>query len=94
MWIDHTHYSCASIVLLKIDGELILETHYYDESKSSKKLRSTAFTNKTRYDDYEPNINGEYFEVNENGVLNYYTENGIFLILKPFEKKTIYSNLQ
>lgn len=87
-WMDETN-SC-SMVLLKIHEVLFLETNFFDGSKSSKKLKSTELTEltgKIRYDDYEPNIHGEYFEVNNNGVLNYCSEEGIFLTLKPFDKE-------
>lgn len=87
MWIDETPYTSSSMVLLNLDGELILETNYFDGSKSSKKLKSTELKDKIRYDDYEPNNHGEFFEVIENGVLNYCSEDGIFLTLKPFDKK-------
>ncbi|MEJ4087744.1 DUF2971 domain-containing protein [Galbibacter orientalis] len=87
MWIDETPYTSSSMVLLNLDGELILETNFFDGSKSSKKLKSTELKDKIRYDDYEPNNHAEFFEVNEYGVLNYCSEDGVFLILEPFDKK-------
>ena len=85
MWIDETPFTSSSMILLKQNDNLILETNYFDGSKSSKKLKSTQLKGKIRYDDYEQNNHGEYFEVNEDGVLNYCSEDGVFLVLKPFK---------
>jgi len=83
-WMDESN-NC-SMTLLEINNLLYLETHFSDGSKFSKKLISKEVQGKMRYDDYEPNIHGEYFEINNEGVLNYCSENGIFLTLKPFPR--------
>jgi hypothetical protein len=87
MWIDDSPYIGSSLTLLQQNGEIILETFFHDGSKSSCKLISKQFSDKIRYDDFEPNIHGEYFEVGSNGILNYYSPNGVFRTLKPFEYK-------
>lgn len=87
MWVDETPFVSSSMTLLEQEGEIILETKFFDGSQSSKKLKSKKLDDKIRYDDYEPNTHGEYFIVDENGVLNYYSEDGIFRTLKPFTIK-------
>lgn len=87
MWIDETPFVSSAMILLDLNGGIILETISFDGSKSSKKLKSKKLDDKIRYDDFEPNIHGEYFVVKKNGILNYYSEDGIFKILKPFNKK-------
>jgi hypothetical protein len=84
-WMDESN-NC-SMTLLEINNLLFLETHFSNGGKSSKKVISKECKGKKRYDDYEPNIHGEYFEVNNDGVLNYCSENGIFLTLKPFNRE-------
>lgn len=89
MWIDETPYTSSTMTLLKLDGELFLETNYFDGGNVSKKLNATILKGKIRYDDYEPNNHSEYFEVSGEGILNYCSENGVFLTLKPFLKNSI-----
>lgn len=84
-WMDESN-NC-SMTLLKINNELFLETHFSNGSKSSKKLISKERPGKIRYDDYEPNFHGEYIEINKEGVLDYCSEEGIFLTLKPFDRE-------
>lgn len=84
-WMDETNSCCMT--LLKIGEELFLETNFYNGSKSSKKLIANQLPRKIRYDDYEPNFHGEYFEVNNAGILDYCSEAGIFLTLEPFDRE-------
>lgn len=86
MWIDETPFVSSNMILLEIGGEIILETMFFDGSKSSKKLKSKKLNGKIRYDDSEPNIHGEYFVIDKNGILNYHSEDGIFRTLTPFDK--------
>ena len=89
MWVDETTHVCSSMILLYLENEPILETNYFDGSKSFQKLVSQQLNGKVRYDDFEPNSFDEYFVFEGNGVLNYYSEEGLFRSLKPFIKKNI-----
>ncbi|MFY0629662.1 MAG: DUF2971 domain-containing protein [Flavobacteriaceae bacterium] len=85
-WIDETPYVSSSIILLEDNGEFHFETCYHDGSNSLNKVRATKLNGETRYDDWEPNIHGEYFLISENGVLNFCSEDGIFRTIHPFDK--------
>jgi hypothetical protein len=92
MWIDESPFVCSSLTLLVEDGETTLETKYFDGSKSSEQLKSTQLDFGIRYDNIEGNDHGEYFIIEENGTLKYYSEDGVFKELKPFKLKK--KNLQ
>jgi hypothetical protein len=87
MWIDDSPYIRSSMTLLVEDGETILETNYFDGSKSSEQLKSNQLNEGIRYDKIDGNDHGEYFIIESNGTLKYYSEDGIFKILKPFKMK-------
>ncbi|BDD09510.1 hypothetical protein FUAX_19420 [Fulvitalea axinellae] len=89
MWIDETPFICSSLTLLFNDGATILETKYSDGSKSLEQLKTTQLGSGIRYDNLQGNYHGEYFIVENNGTLKYYSENGLFKELTPFhlEKK-------
>lgn len=87
MWIDESPYICSSLTLLVEDRETTLETKYFDGSKSSERLKSTQLDFGIRYDNIEGNDHGEYFIVEDNGILKYYSEDRVFKKLKPFKLK-------
>jgi hypothetical protein len=87
MWIDDSPFVCSSLTLLVKNGETILETNYFDGSKSSEHLKFTQINEGIRYDNIEGNDHGEYFIIEKNGTLKYYSEDGIFKDLKPFKMK-------
>ncbi|MDQ3537145.1 MAG: DUF2971 domain-containing protein [Bacteroidota bacterium] len=87
MWIDESPFVCSSLTLLVERGEATLETKYFDGSKSSERLKSTQLDMGIRYDNIEGNDHGEYFIVEGNGTLKYYSEDGIFKELKPYKMK-------
>ncbi len=87
MWIDESPFVCSSLTLLVERGEATLETKYFDGSKSSERLKSTQLDMGIRYDNIEGNDHGEYFIVEGNGTLKYYSEDGVFKELKPYKMK-------
>jgi len=87
MWIDESPFVCSSLTLLVEDKETTLETKYFDGSESSEQLKSTQLDFGIRYDNIEGNDYGEYFIVEDNGTLKYYSEDGVFKELKPFKLK-------
>ncbi|MFC4740535.1 DUF2971 domain-containing protein [Flavobacterium ponti] len=86
MWIDETPHVSCSMKLLQLNDEIILETIYFDGSKSSEKMKSKLLNNKKRYDYLETKKHNEYFVIDENGFLNFYSEKDLFRTLKPFNK--------
>jgi len=85
-WIDETPYVSSGIILLEKNGEFIFETYYHDGSNSSNKVRATKLNGETRYDDWEPNIHGEYYLVSDDGILSFCSEDGIFRTIQPLNK--------
>jgi hypothetical protein len=84
MWIDETPLMCSSMILLHNTVDVILETNYYDGSKSVEKLKLSNINNKVRYENYKGNPHGEYFIIEESGELMYYSPNGLIKTLQPF----------
>ncbi len=87
MWIDESPYVCSSMTLLNEDGEIILETKYIDGSKSIEKFESTELDIGIKYEQLGGNDHGEYFIIDKNGTLEYFSESGPFKKLKPFRLK-------
>jgi Protein of unknown function (DUF2971) len=86
MWIDETPFVSSSMTLLEENGKIVLETKYFDGSKSTEKFESTQLKDNTRYDKSDANDHGEYFIIDKTGVLKYFSEDGLFKELKPFNR--------
>lgn len=86
MWIDESPFICSSLTLLNIAEQTILETKFPDGSKRSESLRSRQVHAGTGYD-IDENSHGEYLVIKKNGVLQFYSENGMFKELIPFKLK-------
>lgn len=84
-WIDDNYLS-SLMTLYKNNGKVYLETLYADNSKSVKEQTETSVHNGIRYEN-KTNEHGEYFIVNKEGLLNYYSQDGLFNQIK----KTTYT---
>lgn len=87
MWIDETPFVSSSMTLLNENGKIILETKYFNGNKSTEKFESTQLKIGTRYDQSEGNDHGEYFIIDKKDVLKYFSEDGLFKELKPYNYK-------
>nr|WP_255233414.1 DUF2971 domain-containing protein [Aliifodinibius salipaludis] len=83
-WIDETPFLSCGLVLYQKNGDIFLERIYPNGDKSEKQKIASQTSQGTRYDDSETNTHGEYIVVKENGVLKFYSPDGVFKTLKPF----------
>ncbi|MCK4661296.1 MAG: DUF2971 domain-containing protein [Bacteroidales bacterium] len=79
-WIDE-EYLNSLMTLYKKDKKIYLETLYSDDSNSNKEQNSETVQGGIKYEDI-PNKHGEYFIVDIDGVLKYYSEDGLFNTIK------------
>jgi hypothetical protein len=75
-WIDETFLN-SLITLFEENGKTYLEILFKDESESIKEQIVTKVKGGIRYENVD-NKHGEYILVDKKGVLNYYSEDGLF----------------
>lgn len=85
VWFDDSPYCCSKLTLFKSGIDYVMETHFVDDTKMNSKLKVTNTKDGTMFENID-NQHSEYFIVNKDGLLKYYSKDGLFLTLKPYYK--------
>ena len=83
-WKDDQPYVANIKFLVKEDGKLKMKTIYKDDSKNEEILKESKVSGKVKYT--HGSKHGEYYMIESNGNLGYYSENGKFYEAKLIEK--------
>ncbi|WDP87536.1 MAG: DUF2971 domain-containing protein [Desulfobacter sp.] len=83
-WLDPSPFSNHGLILFKENGSFLLERKFSDGSNSIKVLKPSETNGGIRYDEIEDNTHGEYFIVDDDGYLHYFSKEEEFMKLKPY----------
>lgn len=84
-WLDYTPYSFSKLILYQENGEFILETSYRDGSKSEDKLELIENDQITKYQTLKKNHHGEYVQISQKGILEFYSPDGKYNEIDPLD---------
>lgn len=83
-WLDTSPFSSHGLTLFKERSSIFLERIFLDGSKHTTELMPSKTNEGIRYDDIVENSHGEYFTVDSQGTLHYFSQEGEFMELKPY----------
>ncbi len=84
-WIDTSPHVNHGLTLFEKENNLFLERKFTNGSSSITEMKSSEIDGWVRYDDIEDNAHGEYFTVDGDGVLHYFSSEEEFMSLKPYK---------
>lgn len=83
-WIATSPFVSHGLTLFKEGNRIFIERRFFDGSIQTNEVKSSSTTKGIRYDDIKDDSHGEYFIVDGMGSLHYFSDEGEFMVLKPY----------